>query len=78
MAWFIRKLMVVMMDLIVLILVEVQANELSSTFFHPSSLPISLHPLELDIYHKTLYSCLDKRVTKCEEKHERSLGYFSN
>jgi hypothetical protein len=58
MVWkFMRKLLVVMMGLVILILFEVQANELSFTFFHPSSLP----PLELD-------SCLEKKFVSCGEK----------
>ena len=66
---FMRKLVVVMIDLIILIIIiEVQANELSSTFFHHSSLPISLRPLELDNNHVTLYNCHETKFKDCEEK----------
>lgn len=65
MVWkFMRKLLVVMMGLVILILFEVQANELSFTFFHPSSLP----PLELDSNYGTIDSCLEKKFVSCGEK----------
>lgn len=45
----IKKLMVMMMDLLILILLQVQANELAHISFHPSSPPV-MHPYfsELD------------------------------
>ena len=63
-----RNLIVVMMGLVILILVEVRANEFTSTFFHPSSLAISLPPLELDNNYATIYSFLEKEFASCEEK----------
>ena len=62
-----------MMDLVILMLVEVQANEVSSTFFHLSSLPISL-PVELDNNHETIYSYLKERFAFCEEKLKKRRG----
>lgn len=75
MAWkFLRNHMMVMMDLVILMLVEVQANEVSSTFFHLSSLPISLPPVELDNNHETIYSYLKERFAFCEEKLKKRRG----
>ena len=45
-----------------------RANEFTSTFFHPASLPISLPPLELDNNYATIYSCLEEEFASCEEK----------
>ena len=56
-----RKVMVVMMDLIIIILVEVQANDLTSISFHPASLLISLPLLsKVDKVQGLVYICLDK------------------
>ena len=63
-----RKFLVVIMDLIICILVEVQGNELSSTFFHHSSLPFSIPFAELDSDHGTIYNCLEENFAICEEK----------
>ncbi len=47
--YFVGKLTLVMMELIILILVEVQANNLASSSFPPSLLPIPLpNPSNLD------------------------------
>ena len=45
-----------------------RANEFTSTFFHPASLPISLPPLELDNNYATIYSCLEEEFASSEEK----------
>ena len=63
-----RKFLVVIMDVIICILVEVQGNELSSTFFHHSSLPFSIPFAELDSDHGTIYNCLEENFAICEEK----------
>ena len=63
-----RKYLVVIMDLIICILVEVQGNELSSTFFPHSSLPFLLPFTELDSDHGTIYNCLEENFAICEEK----------
>jgi hypothetical protein len=58
---FMRKVMVVMMDLIIIILVEVQANDLTSISFLPASLLISLPLLSKpDKVQGLVYICLDK------------------
>ena len=61
------------MDLVILIRVQVQANEFTSIFFHPSSLAISFPPLELDNNYATIYSCLEEEFASCEEKQKE--GY---
>ena len=61
---FMRKLMKVIIDLIVIILVKVQANELISTPFHPSSHRIMFpHPAKNDFQ-----ICLDEAIVVCEVK----------
>ncbi len=57
-----------MAELVIFILVEVQANDLTSTSFHPSSLPILLsHSSKLDNVATTVYICFRRKVDSCEE-----------
>ena len=79
MTWkLMRNFMVVMMNLIILIIIEVQANELSSTFFHHSSLPISLRPSELDNNNGALYNCYETKFKHCEEKYRADPESFAS
>jgi hypothetical protein len=58
--YFVSKLMVVMMELIIFIPIEVQANKLASSSFPPSLLPIPLpNPSNLFFFAKTNPSNLD-------------------
>jgi hypothetical protein len=67
-----RQLRVAMMDLVILLLIQVQANDLTSTSFHPSSLPIPLpHPSELDIMRGPLYDCISLKLEDCEKQHKK-------
>ena len=67
---FMRKLMKVIIDLIVIILVKVQANELISTPFHPSSHRIMFpHPVKTDFQ-----ICLDEAIVVCEEVKRKNRG----
>lgn len=60
-----RKLMiVVLMELIMLNLCEVQANDIMS-----SSLPMGFpHPSQLDGFRSLLHDCLDKDIEECKKK----------
>ena len=62
-----RKLMVTMIDLLILILLEVQANNLVSTSSYPSlSNPLPI-PFELDNVKGLVYNCLDVNVAHCKK-----------
>lgn len=70
------KLMRTLMMSIILILIKVQANDLSSISYHPSSLPILLsHPSVLDNYNPRgpLHTCLGRKFQHCEEKKDPEL-----
>ena len=56
----------VMIDLVIIILVELQANALIPASFHPSSLPVPL-PLsfKLDNVQGSFYSFLEKNIESC-------------
>lgn len=57
-----------MIDLVVIILVEVQANELISTSFHPSSLRIMFpRPSKLDSEKTIFHTCLEAAIEISEE-----------
>ena len=65
-----RQLMLAKMDLVILLLIQVQANDLTSTSLHPSSLPIPLlHPYELD--NMPLYDFISLKLETCEEWYKR-------
>jgi len=61
----IKKLMLVMIELIVLIIIEVHGN--NPTPFSPShtSLPIGVHAFQLDNSHG--HHCLESTLEKCEQ-----------
>ena len=66
---FMRKSIVAMMDLVILIFIQVQANDLLSTHLHHSSLSnLHRHPLNLNlnIELQEFYGCLSN-VERCEE-----------
>ena len=71
---FMRKSTVVMMDLVILIFIQVQANDLSSTSLHHSSLSnLNSNPLNPNIKSQEFYGCLQmlkdvKRTWKQFEK----------
>ncbi len=73
MAWkLIRKLMILIMDLVILVLIEVQVNDMTSTSFHTSSLPISLHhPFKLDKLYSIFPICFEKKIKKCKKLQKR-------
>lgn len=63
---FISKFMAMMTNLIVLILVEEQANDLIPTSFHSSSFPILVYfPSKLDNVQELLYYCLESNIKRC-------------
>lgn len=61
----IRKLMLIMIELIVLIIIEVKGNNPTPPSLGPTSFPISLHVFQLDQSHNHI--CLEKTVQKCEK-----------
>lgn len=64
---FISKFMAMMTNLIVLILVEEQANDLIPTSFHSSSFPILVYfPSKLDNVQELLYYCLESNIKRCQ------------
>ena len=73
MAWkSIRILMILIMDLVILILIEVQAIDMPSTYFHPSSLPISLHhPFKLDRVYISFPICFESKIKQCKKLSEK-------
>ena len=75
-----RKLSVVMLELVILTLVEAKANYLASTFLHPSSLPILLsHHSKIDNVEEPFHNCLKKKFEGCEDRPRVCLGsaYFA-
>ena len=57
-----------MMDLSILILVEVKANDVSSNSFHSSLLTISFnHPFKLDSVHKSFSFWFEEKIEKCKK-----------
>ena len=57
------------MVVIIFIFIKVQANDLTTTTFYSSPLPISLsHPSKLDNSRGTFLTCLDAKFKDCEEK----------
>ena len=63
-----RELMTVIIDLAILIVVEVQANDPSSSSFHLSSHLISpSHPFNLDYEHLVFSTCLLENVERCKK-----------
>jgi hypothetical protein len=64
---FMRKLMAVMIDLVIFMLLEVQATNLISTSFHHSSFPIAFSdPFEVDDY-KSFSFCLESKFEQCKQ-----------
>jgi hypothetical protein len=62
----VRKLMLIMMELLILILLGVQANDLALTSFSPSSsLFMSPYSSELDHNHGELHLCLTLGIRYC-------------
>jgi len=60
-----------MLDLAILMLIEVQANDPISTTFHRSSLLIILsEPFKLDNMGESFSTCLQKRIEACKKGHE--------
>ena len=65
---FMRKLVVVLLDLVILVLIEVQANDMASTSFHTSSLPISLpFPFKLDNEQLPFSICFEEKIEECKK-----------
>ena len=58
---FMRKLIVAMMELVILIVIEVKANDLVSTSLNPPSLP---NPSKLDNVESLFHTVLKKRTRK--------------
>ena len=66
-----------MTELVIFILVEVQANDLTSTSFHPFSLPIlPSHSSKLDNVATTVYICFRRKVDGCEEAIQKAYPTF--
>jgi hypothetical protein len=67
-----RKLIVAMMELVILIVIEVKANNLFSTSLNPPSLPIPLpNPSKLDNVESLFHTVLKKELAKCEKFEKR-------
>lgn len=65
-----RKLMLVMMELIILTILEVHANDptLLSLSLAPTPLPTSIHNFQLDNGHMTpIHICLESTLQTCEK-----------
>jgi hypothetical protein len=64
----IKKIMLVMMKFLILIILKVQANNLSSTSFSPSALPV-LYPQssKLDEVKPTIHTCFANGIKGCEK-----------
>ena len=61
-----------MMDLIILILGDVGANDLTPTSFHFSSHPILTHlPSKLDSNQGPVYACLEKGIELCMKRRQK-------
>ena len=71
---FMRNLMVVMIYLVIFILMEVQANKFTPTFFHLSSLPN--WPPSFDTENTTIHSCIEERVAIREERVKEKFPEF--
>ena len=65
-----RKLIVAMMELVILIVIEVKANDLFSTSLNPRSLP---NPSKLDNVESLFHTVLKKELTKCEKFVKRGI-----
>ena len=65
-----REIFLGMMVLVILILIEAQATDHTSTSFHLSSVPIpfSDHLLKLDFANLDLRNCIDKQHELCVKK----------
>ena len=71
-----RKLLM-MIYFCIRVLVKVQANDLVSTSFHPSSLPILLpHPSQLDNMKSIFHICLEENMERCENLREEPDNRF--
>ena len=67
----IQKLVVTMMELVLLILIEVHANHLGFTSFHPFSFSSSFtHLSKLDEIQKIDHDCFKKNFELCELEFE--------
>ena len=72
---FIRILVVVMLDMVILLLIEVQTNDMAFTFFHTSSLPILLpRPFKLDKVQGPFSVCFGKTI----EESKKINDYFEH
>jgi hypothetical protein len=71
----IRKLTLVMMEFFILVLLNVQAIDLSPTSFSPSGLPILYSHSELDEVKATIHTCFADGIKDCEKT--RSLPKLS-
>lgn len=61
-----EKIVVAMTELVILILVEVQANYLTFTSFNPSSLPTNFpHHTKLNNVPKLFHKCVEEEVVNC-------------
>ena len=84
---FMIKLMVAIMESIIFIAVKVQANDLTTTRYHSSSLPIPIsHSSKLDTIEKQFINCVLVELEICEngykedrEKYvECAIKHFAN
>jgi hypothetical protein len=73
------KLIEVMTYLVILVLIEVQANNLSPSTFHSSSLPISLPlPSKLNDVQGPFYLCLESFIKGCsKDQKSRRVRYLT-
>ena len=61
---FMRKLIMTIIELVILIVIEVKANDLFSTSLNPRSLP---NPSKLDNVESLFHTVLKKELAKCEK-----------
>ena len=65
---YMRKFVMTMMELVILIFIEVQANDLFFTSLNPSSLPITLPNLsKIDNVKSPFHNSLLKELIKCKQ-----------
>jgi hypothetical protein len=75
-----RKLIMVMVELIILILFQVQGNDFMSPIFIPSLSIRFPHPSQLDMKvseaPRPLYNCLEWKLKRCKKEYEPESTHF--
>ena len=76
--YYFGKLIVVTIDLVILILIQVKANDIAFTSLCHSLVQNTLpYPLERDNVQDTFYISLLNEINLCEEKHKGAYDLFT-